>query len=622
MMQYLYLKQKALEAVKNKKIFTVQGRNAIAVRKALLYRGWVEKRSPYQWNTEDSQVSMKLSSSDKRENVILSSLVEKCTPNLVWGEKNFKTTQDFELPIRNTLKVNRLWSTKARLYTSLQNTSWNYIENVAEVNAPRTYSNTNSDDIREFIYDYYLTACTSLIKLILAKVRMKRPIFKDTGTIPINVFVFAINRCTDYLYKKENFDIDNKEYDQITSEDWNLFLMKYQSIVSGKEVFQIDPNLPTMISYAKRLLKRILKLRPQLRCEGCSNIWIVKPSECFNGRGIILSSKLDKVLDVVTNSRKECIIQKYIEAPLLVYERKFDIRQYFLITNTHPLKIWMYQDCVIKFCSQKYSLKNLHESIHITTQAVQRRYKNSDPHPGLPKNNFCYSNKYRNYLKDTGKGKFWDDVIYPGMKKIIIGIMLSSQEFLMEKNNRFGLYCGDFILDNDFRPWLIEINKTHFYSSNETEICHRVISDIIKVVIDHAQNPEASTGKFVCVYSQPITPSLRTCEYDASALEIKGVRILPHHCNKENRDKETKDMIHNVEDSTRKKCITIPDKRVDKRILERPLLNTIHEMDTLFELANIKIQDNDKHLNVNTDRKKNTFMTQTNLYLLDDSFGL
>lgn len=171
----------------------------------------------------------------------------------------------------------------------------------------------------------------------------------------------------------------------------------------------------------------------------------------------------------------------FSEEPLLIYKTKFDIRQYCLITSTHPLEIWMYQDCFFMFCSQMYSLRSFHESVHITTHAVQRRYKNCcNRHPGLPETNFCDLNKYKSYLKDTGKEDFWDNVIYPGMKKIVIGIMISSQDFLIKSENRFGFYCCDFILDNEFRPWLLEINKTHFYPSIETTICNRVVSDIIK----------------------------------------------------------------------------------------------------------------------------------------------
>ena len=89
-----------------------------------------------------------------------------------------------------------------------------------------------------------------------------------------------------------------------------------------------------------------------------ANLWLLKPVDFNRGRGIELFSTLDGLKTILTNSKlslkhisntatmtigspkvtygsgqkiKRFVLQKYIESPLLVNQRKFDIRVWVLV---------------------------------------------------------------------------------------------------------------------------------------------------------------------------------------------------------------------------------------------------------------------------------------------------
>lgn len=177
---------------------------------------------------------------------------------------------------------------------------------------------------------------------------------------------------------------------------------------------------------------------------------------------------------------------------MLIHETTFNIRQYYLVTSVYPLEIWMYKDCYLSFTSQKFTLKSFHESVHQTSNAAQRKYKNCfTGHNELPKHHLWNLQTYKNYLHTIEKGKVWNKYVYTGMKKSIIGIMLSSQSsmpFPYEiSKKRFGLYGCDFVLDKEYKPWLMEIkcnpdlNSTNAITSS---FYKRIMRDVLKGKID------------------------------------------------------------------------------------------------------------------------------------------
>lgn len=89
-----------------------------------------------------------------------------------------------------------------------------------------------------------------------------------------------------------------------------------------------------------------------------------KPNSSSCGRGIKLVSKLSDL-----PAKRSCIVSRYIHTPLLVAGRKFDLRIYVLVTSFHPLKVYVYENGLARFCTEPYDLsrKNLRKKyIHLT----------------------------------------------------------------------------------------------------------------------------------------------------------------------------------------------------------------------------------------------------------------
>ena len=79
------------------------------------------------------------------------------------------------------------------------------------------------------------------------------------------------------------------------------------------------------------------------------------------------------------------MVQEYIKDPYLIDGLKFDIRLYVLVTSAEPLKVFLYEDGLVRFATEKYSNKmnstNMQNMfVHLTNYSVNKMnpgFKNS-----------------------------------------------------------------------------------------------------------------------------------------------------------------------------------------------------------------------------------------------------
>ena len=113
------------------------------------------------------------------------------------------------------------------------------------------------------------------------------------------------------------------------------------------------------IAQAQYILQESEKAYPQYHLNGSRNIWILKPALLSRGRGIKCFNNLPKILDFVFQKKIPYVCQKYIENPLIIKRKKFDIRQWVLVTDWNPLTIWFYEICYVRFSADEYDPNDL-----------------------------------------------------------------------------------------------------------------------------------------------------------------------------------------------------------------------------------------------------------------------
>lgn len=234
--------------------------------------------------------------------------------------------------------------------------------------------------------------------------------------------------------------------------------------------------------------------------------WILKPCGKSKGEGIFLINKLSS-LKIWSRKTKKCIqnnltnqnmyvISRYINNPLLIGEKKFDLRIYVLVTSFRPLKAYMFRNGFCRFCSVKYDtsvseLDNMY--IHITNVSVQ---KHGDEYNKQHGGKFSLNN-LKLFLEGT-RGQEITTRLFENIKWIIIHSLKAVAGIMSNDRHCFECYGYDIIIDNELKPWLIEVNASPSMTATTTNdriLKCNLFENILSLVLPPSGIPDARWNK-------------------------------------------------------------------------------------------------------------------------------
>ena len=109
--------------------------------------------------------------------------------------------------------------------------------------------------------------------------------------------------------------------------------------------------------------------------------FIVKPDGLSQGKGIFLSRRQERILHHIETAKDEegiagWVVQHYIDQPHLIEDLKYDLRIYVLINCVNPLRVYIHEEGLARFCTEPYkkptagNMDNLY--MHLTNYAINK----------------------------------------------------------------------------------------------------------------------------------------------------------------------------------------------------------------------------------------------------------
>ncbi|XP_069463945.1 probable tubulin polyglutamylase TTLL2 [Ambystoma mexicanum] len=210
-----------------------------------------------------------------------------------------------------------------------------------------------------------------------------------------------------------------------------------------------------------------------------TSYWICKPADLSRGRGIFIFEDIkDLTYDCTV------IVQKYIANPLLISGYKFDLRIYVCVTSFSPLTVYVYQEGLVRFATEKFDLSSLDNIYsHLTNTSINKFGASYSKDKGRVGCGCKWTlGQFRSYLHSL---EMDDALLWQRIHNIVTLTLLAIAPSVPQCHNCFELFGFDILIDESFKPWLLEVNFSPALSldcSSDVTVKKSLIQDLVELL--------------------------------------------------------------------------------------------------------------------------------------------
>ncbi|XP_047231149.1 tubulin polyglutamylase TTLL7 isoform X3 [Girardinichthys multiradiatus] len=298
--------------------------------------------------------------------------------------------------------------------------------------------------------------------------------------------------------------IKARDVDETTNLIWNDSAVQHEKIAELRNYQRIN-HFPGMGEICRkdclaRNMSKMIKCQPQeysfipktwifpaeytqfqnyvkeLRRKRKQKTFIVKPANGAMGHGISLIRNCEKL-----PAQEHFIVQEYLDKPFLMEGYKFDLRIYILVTSCDPLRIFLYNDGLVRMGTEKYhspneaNLSQLY--MHLTNYSVNKHNENFERDETMDKGSKRSISWFTEFLRinDYDVAKLWGDISELVVKTLIVAEPHVLHAYRMCRPGQppgsdsvcFEVLGFDIILDRKLKPWLLEINRAPSFGTDQ-----------------------------------------------------------------------------------------------------------------------------------------------------------